>query len=192
MKKTALILTAALGLTISALAGASILRHNNTLASYLALLMAIARTHHPIISGWAPFLFTLFGAMICPRKHILTRYLTLVCTGWTIIAVILAVLGHRLGQTNIVGNFLLGLEHPEMKPFSDWMQGNDWLLGLMILAPIGPVFLWVIIMIQVIAGSGVMKLIRNLGIPPLILKLALITAITGTSYWLGLRKGAYD
>jgi hypothetical protein len=185
------ILAAGAAAAMCALAGAYIL-YNNTVAGYLSLLIAIARTHHPTISGWAPFLFTLLGAMICPRKHILTRYRTIACTVWTIIAVILAVLGHRLGQTNIVGNFLVGLEHPEVKPISDWMQSNDWLQSLMILAPVGPVFLWIIIMIQVIAGSSVMKLIRNLGIPPLILKLALITAIAGTSYWLGLRKGTDD
>ena len=52
----------------------------------------------------------------------------------------------------------------------------------MILAPIGPVILWIIIIVQVLAGSAMMKFIRNLGTLKYILAVAAVCAVAAIPY----------
>jgi hypothetical protein len=165
------------------LAGAFALQ-NNVIAFIVTMPIAIATTHHPILVVWSPFLITLLGAMICPRKHILSHYGALTCMSWTVIAVLLSVLGHRIGQSNILDTFLLGINYPSLRPLTDWIENDHGLLALMVLWPVGPITLWVIILIQVIVGCNIMEFIRKMGILKHVLTVSAavaICAIAGTS-----------
>jgi hypothetical protein len=100
--------------------------------------------------------------MVGPRRDIL-HYRKVACVIWTIIALILGALGHWMGHLNIVNTFLVGVNYPDLRPLTEWLAKDDGLQILMILYPVGPILLWIIILFQVLAGSAMMKFIRNPG-----------------------------
>jgi hypothetical protein len=129
----------------------------------LSVPLAIATTANPDLVTWLPFWLTLIGALICPAESIARRYRLVVCLVWTGVSAILATLGYWLGKIDIVSGFLIGLEHPELRPLTDWLAHDHGLSFAMILWPVGPLGLWIFIMFQIFVGCAVMKILRCWG-----------------------------